>query len=115
MAGKNNKYMSIRLDETLKNTFEVFCKNCGMTLSGAVNMLVKQTIRENKIPFCITSAPEVLGFYEGGERQVGRASIRIDKESRTEFSKVCDNIDISMSRLVKMFMANCLNTGTMPF
>lgn len=115
MAKELNEYMSIRLEKTLKENFEAFCESCGITVSGAISMLVKHTINEQKIPFRISATPEVMGIHEGGKKQIERISIRIDKEHREEFSKVCKHIGVPMGRIVKMFMANCLNNGKLPF
>lgn len=115
MARLNNKYVSIRLNEDMKSAFENFCESCGLTVSGAVTLLVKNTIRKKGIPFRVIASPQVVGFYEGGEKQGMRYSIRIDEDSRERFSDVCDNAGVSMSRMIKMFMAHCLNTGRFPF
>jgi DNA-damage-inducible protein J len=37
-------------DET-KKKFETFCDSVGITVSAAVNMFVKMTIREDRLPF----------------------------------------------------------------
>ena len=110
-----NEYLSIRLNKNVKDEFETFCDSCGMTVSGAINLLVKKTIEERKIPFQISTMNEPIGAYEGGEPQTLRTSVRIDKRQREQFAEVCQSVGVPMSRLVKMFMLNCLNTGKVPF
>ncbi len=117
MKGRKNvsEYMSIRLDKTVKNEFYTFCQNCGMTVSFAVNLLVNKTVEEGKIPFEIATVNEPMGAYEGGEPQMLRASIRIDKEQREKFQQVCNGVGVPMSRLVKMYMLNCIRSQKIPF
>lgn len=46
--------LSIRMNDETKADFEKFCKNVGLTVSAAVNMFAKATVREHKIPFEVT-------------------------------------------------------------
>ncbi len=46
--------LSIRMNDETKADFERFCKNVGLTVSAAVNMFAKATVREHKIPFEVT-------------------------------------------------------------
>lgn len=43
--------INIRMDEDLKRQFEAFCSDMGMTMSTAVIIFVKKTLREYRIPF----------------------------------------------------------------
>ena len=55
-----SRYMaivSIRMDDDTKAAFEGFCNSVGLSVSAAVNMFAKVTIRENRIPFEITGDP----------------------------------------------------------
>lgn len=116
MTKKYNNCVIVRLDEQLKKDFEAFCSECEMTVGGAVNLLVRQTIKKQGIPFQVrTKATEVKGIHQGGEKQSERISIRIDKESRLEFKAVCKAIGIPMGRIIKMFMLHCIKTGHLPF
>lgn len=49
--------ISIRMDSELKNQFESFCKNVGMTMTTAICVFAKKTVGENRIPFEITATP----------------------------------------------------------
>lgn len=53
--------VSIRMDDDLKKQMDKFCQDVGMTLSTAVNLYVKTVVREQKIPFDITT--EADPFY----------------------------------------------------
>lgn len=43
--------LSIRMDAGLKEEFDQFCKNIGMTMSTAVNVFAKKAVAEARIPF----------------------------------------------------------------
>jgi len=47
--------MSIRIDEDIKKGFDKFCDDVGMNSSVAVNMFVRATLRENRLPFDVSS------------------------------------------------------------
>ena len=43
----------VRMDEETKRKFDAFCNSVGITISAAVNMFAKMTIREDRLPFDI--------------------------------------------------------------
>ena len=43
--------VSVRMDEDTKKKFDAFCSSVGITISAAVNMFAKMTIREDRLPF----------------------------------------------------------------
>lgn len=45
--------VQIRMDTELKKQFEAFCKDVGMSMSGAVNVFARKAVREQRIPFSI--------------------------------------------------------------
>ena len=107
-------FVGVRVDRELKESFGVFCKKCGLTVSGAVNIMVKKAIDTKTIPFEV-SVCEPIGAYQGGEVQDMRISVRIEEEYKEAFMAVCDTIGISMSRIIKMYMLRCLSNGKIPF
>lgn len=119
MANGSDGYITIRLDEKLKKDFEAFCESCEMTISGAVKLFATKVVREGKIPFDVVmtgntgkkSEDDALGM------KTTRINVRIDKALREEFAKVCEEQlgKSSMSRIVKMFMVNCINNGRVTF
>jgi len=46
--------LSVRVEEDIKRNFDTFCSNAGLNPSVAVNMFIKATLRERRIPFEIT-------------------------------------------------------------
>lgn len=49
--------INIRMDEELKKQFDEFCSNVGMTMTTAICVFAKKTVREQRIPFEITADP----------------------------------------------------------
>lgn len=45
------KTMSIPIDNELKKEFEKVCNEIGLDVSTAINIFIKTTIKEHKIPF----------------------------------------------------------------
>ncbi len=46
-----NTNINIRMDSDLKNQFEAFCSDMGMTMTTAFNIFAKKAVREYRIPF----------------------------------------------------------------
>jgi len=47
--------LNVRMDEDVKNALEDFCQDVGMNVSVAVNMFAKAVIREQRLPFEVTT------------------------------------------------------------
>ena len=67
--------INIRMDSELKNAFEGFCKDVGMTMTmtTAICVFAKKVVKENKIPFEITgSEPDESEsfYYEPNEETI---------------------------------------------
>jgi DNA-damage-inducible protein J len=43
--------INIRMDTQLKEQFETFCNNAGLTMSTAFNVFARTSVRLQKIPF----------------------------------------------------------------
>jgi len=50
--------LSVRVEDETKRSFDSFCDGVGLNPSVAVNMFIKATLRERKIPF------EISGGYD---------------------------------------------------
>lgn len=48
--------INIRMDKQLKNQFDKFCQDVGMSMTTAICIFAKKTVREQKIPFEITAS-----------------------------------------------------------
>ena len=49
--------VNIRMDENLKQQFDEFCSNIGMSMTTAICVFVKMAVKEQRIPFEITADP----------------------------------------------------------
>ena len=47
--------ISIRMDDATKKQFDIFCDSVGLTVSAAFNIFAKTVVREQRIPFEITT------------------------------------------------------------
>ena len=52
--------VTIRVDENAKQRFDKFCGDVGISMSAALNMFIYTVIREQKIPFEISSDREKI-------------------------------------------------------
>lgn len=70
--------LSIRMNDETKADFESFCDSIGLTVSAAVNMFAKVTVRENRIPF------EIYGdtFWNKDNQDRLRKSIKQIEEGK---------------------------------
>ncbi|MCI9432355.1 MAG: type II toxin-antitoxin system RelB/DinJ family antitoxin [Oscillospiraceae bacterium] len=83
--------LNVRMDEDLKRRFDSFCAEVGMNASVAVNLFVKAVIREQRIPFEITTAPN----------QDTRAAIEeTEKDLTSRKLKSYANVDEMMKELL---------------
>ena len=54
--------VTIRVDEDIKRRFEEFCSDVGINMSVAVNMFIRASLKEQKIPFPIKSSRASYGL-----------------------------------------------------
>ena len=56
--------LTARVDEQDKRNFDTFCSSVGINPSTAINMFVKAVLRENRIPFEITTGIDPFFSFE---------------------------------------------------
>ena len=78
--------VTTRVDKEDKIKFEEFCKSVGLTVSSAINMFIKATIREGEIPFKIKVDP----FYS----EANQARLRESAKQFEETGGTIHNIDL---------------------
>ena len=54
--------VTIRVDEDIKRKFEEFCADVGMNMSVAVNMFIRASLKNQRIPFVIESSKSDKGL-----------------------------------------------------
>ena len=50
--------LNVRVDSNDKKQFEKFCSSVGMNVSTAINMFIKKVLKEQKMPFEISTESE---------------------------------------------------------
>ena len=71
--------INIRMDETTKVAFDKFCREIGLSTSTAFNIFAKTVVREQRIPFALTTeVPNAitLAAENGKKSRKGRAFAR---------------------------------------
>jgi len=66
--------VNIRMDETLKKQFELFCNDIGMNMTTAFCIFAKTVVRERKIPFELSIKTDP--FYSESNMDRLRKSIK---------------------------------------
>lgn len=78
--------INVRMDEELKKQFENFCNQTGLNISTAINIFVKTVVRENQIPFKITTDP----FYSAENMAHLKKSIENVNNGKIEFHDIIE-------------------------
>ncbi|MDR1067659.1 MAG: type II toxin-antitoxin system RelB/DinJ family antitoxin [Clostridiales Family XIII bacterium] len=66
--------LSIRIDKTIKSQAEKFFSEIGMSMSTAVNVFFRQTLRQGKIPFEISA--DANAYFNEANMKIIQESIR---------------------------------------
>lgn len=89
----NQAILSIRVNADDKKKFETFCNETGLNISTAINLFIKTVIREQMIPFTITSNEfnkEIYRKLKEADQEMETSSKRYTIEDMLERLK--DNI-----------------------
>ncbi len=85
--------VNIRMDQDLKQRFEEFCNDMGMTMTTAFNVFAKKVVREYRIPFEI-----------GAERPNAETREAIEEVQRMKadstVGKTYNDVDVMMKELL---------------
>jgi DNA-damage-inducible protein J len=87
--------LSVRIDEDVKKALETFCGDVGMNVSVAINMFAKTVIREQRLPFAVTTQPPRLNAatvaaIEDMEAGIGVKSFKTPDELFAELNSEDD-------------------------
>jgi DNA-damage-inducible protein J len=74
----NTSNLNIRVDKDIKNQAEVFFGTMGLTMSAAVNIFLRQSLIQGKIPFEIKSDP----FYSASNMKALERSLKQLKDGK---------------------------------
>jgi DNA-damage-inducible protein J len=70
----NNTNITIRMDKELKKEAEAFFGELGLSMTTAINMFIRQALRDKAIPFKITT--ETDPFYSPSNMKALKKSIK---------------------------------------
>jgi len=76
----NTTNLNIRMDKDLKEQAEFFFGELGLNMTTAFNIFVRQSLREGKIPFEISIAPDP--FYSPANMAVLYRSVQEANEGK---------------------------------
>jgi DNA-damage-inducible protein J len=74
----NTTNLNIRIDKELKQQAELFFSELGLNMTTAINIFVRQSLRQGKIPFEIISDP----FYSSSNIKALERSLQQLKEGK---------------------------------
>jgi DNA-damage-inducible protein J len=83
----NTTNLNIRMDKDLKKQAEVFFGELGLNMTTAINIFVRQSLRERKIPFEITTDP----FYSASNMKALEQALQEYKDGKI-VSKTLDEL-----------------------
>ncbi|MEJ8305769.1 type II toxin-antitoxin system RelB/DinJ family antitoxin [Saccharibacillus sacchari] len=84
--------INIRVDEEVKKEAELLFSELGLNMTTAVNIFIRQSIRQGGIPFDITTQTD--SFYNPTNMKRLKESIRQVEEGKT-VKKTLENLNIS--------------------
>jgi DNA-damage-inducible protein J len=83
----NTTNLNIRIDKDLKKQAEAFFGELGLNMTTAINIFIRQSLRERKIPFEITSD----SFYSASNMEYIEKALQEYKEGKI-VSKTLDEL-----------------------
>ena len=83
--------LSIRMDNTLKEQFHRLCEDFGMSVSTAVTLFAKATLREHKIPFEIAAVDPFYNEYNQARLRRAIENLNAGRGTEHELIEVEDD------------------------
>ena len=87
-----NTTINIRIDSELKQQFENFCNDMGMTMTTAFNIFAKKTVREYRIPFEIGAEMPNAETLEA-IKEVQELKKNPNKKTYGSFAELLEDLD----------------------
>lgn len=102
-------YLSLRLNDRLKEDFYAFCKKKRIPVGMLIKLLAKEIIEKGEPPF------SVMADKNYPDDNLIVISIRIDPQTKENFSAACDKFGLPMSVIIRAFMDYCITNNSIPF
>ncbi len=93
MEATGNVNLNIRVNADTKKDFEAFCHDMGMSMTTAINLFMRKTVREYRIPFDISgdvpnqTTLEAIREVEAMEKDPARG------KSYNSFEELLEDLD----------------------
>jgi DNA-damage-inducible protein J len=82
------KALSIRLDSDIKSSFDLFCRSVGMNPTTAINLFVNTVVREQRIPFEITTSRADPFYSDVNQKYLLESIAQLDHGEGQRFDDV---------------------------
>lgn len=102
-------YLSLRLNDKLKEDFYAFCKKKGIPVGTLIKLLAREIIENGKPPF------SVMADKNYPDDNLIVISIRMDPQTKENFSAACEKFGLPMSVIIRAFMDYCITNNRIPF
>ncbi len=85
--------IAIRIDTKLKKQFEALCDDIGITMSSALIMFIKKSLKENRIPFDLTGKKYSKEFIQALKEALTQMNLNGPFDSVDDLVKQLDKQD----------------------
>lgn len=86
-----NATLSVKMDADVKKGLEDFCAEVGMNVTTAVNMFARAVIRDQSLPFAVTTKPADPFYGKANVERLTRAAARMDRQGGTTHELIDDD------------------------
>ena len=83
--------LSVRVEEDIKRNFDSFCDDVGLNPSVAVNMFIKATLKQRKIPFEISA--EYDPFHSKANKSRLLQAVKDAKQGKNMITKTLEELE----------------------
>ena len=83
--------LSVSVEDDVKRNFDMFCSDVGLSPSVAVNMFIKATLRERRIPFEISNTYDP--FHSNTNKKILLEAIEDVGANRNIVRKTMDELE----------------------
>lgn len=110
-ASKKITYV-MRFENNLKSDSTKLFKKNGLTFSDAINLFFYQSVKERRIPFRIS---KMTNSNEKISNETTAYSVRLDPELKEEALELFNQLGLTLSSAVNVFLRQSLREQGIPF
>lgn len=102
----------MRFENNLKSDSTKLFKKNGLTFSDAINLFFYQSVKERRIPFRIS---KMTNINEKISNETTAYSVRLDPELKEEALELFNQLGLTLSSAVNVFLRQSLREQGIPF